>query len=83
MDLISVMEDSDELLLENRDWDPLYLSSIFDSDFCDHSNLWINDMGDQELVGVVEHLETYCPEVEDISLGDSELCSAVEHIENE
>ena len=83
MDLISVMEDSDELLLENRDWDPLYLSSIFDSDFCDHSDLWINDMGDQELVGVVEHLERYCPEVEDISLDESELCSAVEHIENE
>ena len=75
------MEDSDKLLLSNRDWDPTYLRSIFDCDFFECSDLWISDMEDSELLNVAEHLEKYFPEVENISLDDNELCSAVEQIE--
>ena len=39
-------------------------------------------MEDSELLEVVNHVESYSPIVEDISLDDSELCSAVEAIES-
>ena len=77
------MDICDSLLLRNRDWDPAYLASIFDTEFSDCLDLWSSDMEDNELLEVVKHVETYCPIVEDISLDDSELCSAVEEIESQ
>ena len=77
------MDVMDSALLRNRDWDPSYLSTIFDVDFNDNLDLWQSEMDDSELVSVVSHLEKYCPIVEDISIDDNELCSVVESIENE
>ena len=77
------MELCDSHLWVNRDWDPVYLSSIFDADFNDYSDLWDNNISDLELITSVERMETYCPIVEDISMEDSELCLAVEQIETE
>ena len=67
----------------NIDWDPVYLASIFDVDFHDTSNLWDNNMTDQDIMDTVNHMEKYCPVVEDISIEDEVLCSAVEQIESE
>ena len=78
-----VMELADSILVHNRDWDPSYLSSIFEGDFFDFSDLWINDMDDKELMDSVNEVERYCPIVEDISLDDDQLYSAVETIEAE
>ena len=58
---MSVMEISDELLLRNIDWDPSYLSSIFDTDFSDCSELWVDNMDDSQLLQVVEKTERYSP----------------------
>ena len=77
------MEVSDRSLVENRDWDPCYLKDIFDVDFNDSSELWINDIDDMELVKVANDVERYSPIVEDISMDDNELCKAVETIEEE
>ena len=66
--------------LVNRDWDPVYLSSIFDIDFEDYSDLWDNSMDEFQMV---EALDRYCPVVEDISIEDNVLYSAVEQIESE
>ena len=78
-----VMEISDDLLMRNIDLDPSYLSSIFDIEFSDCSELWVNEMDDSQLLQVVEQTEKYCPVVEDISLDDNVLYSAVEQIETE
>ena len=75
------MDISDTILWQNQDWDPCYLSSIFDVDFNDFSDLWTNNMSDLELVEAVKDVESYSPIVEDISLDNTELCSAVEKIE--
>ena len=75
------MEISDSFLACNRDWDPMYLSTIFDMDFYDFNELWGNSVNDSELVDAVRNVETYRPIVEDISMDDSELCVAVESIE--
>ena len=78
------MDLSDDYFIENRDWDPMYLSSIFDSDFNDFGEMWsTSNISDSELVDVADKVERYCPITEDISLDDSELCSAVEKIEQE
>ena len=79
------MDANDSNFIENRDWDPLYLSSIFDSDFCEISDLWVDsmDVTDQDLVKHVENVERYSPIVEDISLDDDILCTAVEKIEEQ
>ena len=77
------MELSDSNLLVNRDWDLLYLSSIFDAEFYDFTEMWCSDITDSDLVTEVNKLETYCPVVEDISMDDTELCTAVEKIEEE
>ena len=67
----------------NRDWDPVYLTSIFDTDFHDCSELWDSSMDDLKLMEVVHDVERYSPLVEDISIEDDVLCSAVEEIETE
>ena len=77
------MEVSDRHLLDNRNWDLCYLKDIFDIDFNDSSELWINDIDDMELVQVANDVERYSPIVEDISMDDTELCKAVEKIEEE
>ena len=77
------METADRLLCANRDWDPSYLVSIFDSDFYDFSELWKSNINDMDLINIVDNGERYSPIVEDISMEDSELCSAVEKIEDE
>ena len=80
------MEVSDAYFVENRDWDPSYLSMLFSEDFNDFSELWNSNVSDMELVSQVDNVdkvEPYCPIVEDISLEDEVLCSAVERIEEE
>ena len=77
------MDVPDCALVCNQDWDPAYLSSIFDSEF-DNSNDFLSDsISDMDLVEHVEEMERYCPVVEDISLDDVTLCEAVEQIEQE
>ena len=77
----SVMELSDAHFTCNRDWDPSYLKSIFDTDFYEYSDLWSNSMDDSEILDVATFGEPYQPIV--ISMDDNELCSAVEKIESE
>ena len=77
------MDISDGYLLENRDWDPLYLSKLFDKEFNNFDDLWISDISDNDLKMEAERVEKYVPIVEDISVDDDELCSAVEKIENQ
>ena len=79
------MEVLEEDLVNNCDWDPLYLWNIFESDFNDCSELWGNSMevNDTELVKNVEKMECYVPIVEDISLEDEVLSEAVQKIEDE
>ena len=77
------MEVSDALFIENRDWDPSYLSMLFSDDFNDCGELWKSNVTDMELVNEVTKVETYSPIVEDISLEDDVLCQAVERIEEE
>ena len=73
------MEISDCDILENLDWDPVYLSQLFSEDFFDMSSLW----NDENFVpdGDLIKCDSYKPIVEDISMDDQELRSAVELIE--
>ena len=75
------MELCDDLLFRNKDWDPSYLTSIFDQDFYEYSDLWDSNMSDKELLQEVTKIDVYSPIVEDISMDDLELCTAVENIE--
>ena len=75
------MELSDRLLTVNRDWDPSYLRSLFDTDFYEFNQLWTCEIEDSDLVKAANDVEMYSPIVEDISMDDSELCTAVEKIE--
>ena len=79
------MDVSDYYLLQNRDWDPSYLSQLFSELFYyDFTDLWnTGNMNDMDLVSAVEKVEKYSPIVEDISLDDEVLCAAVEQIEDE
>ena len=77
------MELRDDVLMQNRDWDPSYLSMLFSEDFNDFSDLWQTSVGDRELISHVENVEKYVPIVEDISIEDNVLCEAVECIEQE
>ena len=77
------MDVTDQFLSMHRDWDPLYLQSIFNVDFYDFTELWSGNIKDVELVKAVDDVEKYCPIVEDISMDDIELCNAVEQIEEE
>ena len=77
------MDISDKLLWLNRDWDPVYLASVFQPVFFEFKELWNENISEMELVEAAKNVEKYCPLVEDISMEDSELCSAVESIENE
>ena len=60
------MEECADLLV-NRDWDPVYLASIFDIEFEDFSELWDNSMDEYQLLQAVDR---YAPVVEDISMED-------------
>ena len=78
----------DEDFHSNLDWDPCYLSIIFDVELDDMSDLWDFDQSlkDSELVEVMDGYEKsdkYVPLVEDISLDDEFLRDAVETIEHE
>ena len=75
------MEISDELLLDNRDWDPSYLSEVLSVDFFEFEDLWDSNVNNCDLVSEVNKMEMYQPVVEDISLDDDTLCEAVELIE--
>ena len=70
-------------ILLNLDWDPCYLSSIFDEDFYDMSSLWDKQVTDSEMMEINLDRQVYCPIVEDISLEDEVLRDAVERIESE
>ena len=72
------MDSGDIHLWVNRDWDPLYLSLIFDVDFNDFSELWESNITDCDIVTALDSMESYCPIVEDITMDDYELCSAVD-----
>ena len=78
------MEVSDRLMCANCDWDPSYLRQLFEEDFYEFSDLWVNsNVNDMELVQEADRMDKYIPIVEDISLDDETLCSAVEKIEHE
>ena len=77
------MEVTDASLVCNQDWDPSYLSTIFDVDFYDSGNISDTSISDMELVRHVECVERYCPTVEDISLDDDMLRQALDQIERE
>ena len=77
------MEVSDEFLLENRDWDPVYLSTLVEPDFHDFTDHWKSSIKDNELVNEMERVERYNPITEDISLDDYVLCDALDKIEHE
>ena len=81
--VIFEMEVSDELLLENRDWDPSYLSEILSVDFFEFEDLWDSNVNNCDLVSEINKVEMYQPIVEDISLDDETLCEAVESIKKE
>ena len=68
----------------NLDWDPVYLSRIFESEFEDYSNLWDDEhsVSGREMMEVAEG-GNYCPIVEDISIDDDTLCSSIEEIETQ
>ena len=55
------MEISDDILLNNRDWDPSYLCDIVEVDFNDMSELWGADVVDMDLVRECDQIERYCP----------------------
>ena len=69
--------------MANRDWDPCYLRYIFSQDFYEFGDLWLNGVGDQDMIKAAENIEPYSPIVEDISMDDDSLCKAVEQIERE
>ena len=81
------MDVSDDLLLNNRDWDPSYLQLMFCDDFNDVTDLWKSNICDEDLitesVRVESQRDPYCPVTEDISLDDTTLCQAVKKIEEE
>ena len=77
------MEVSDEMLVSNLDWDPVYLRLLFEEDFDDFTELWQSNVSDMDLVSQASDMEKYCPVVEDISMEDEVLYSAVERIEKE
>ena len=69
-------------LIQNLDWDPVYLHGIFDQDFNDMSELWSGGDSVSDSV-VLNAMDRYYPIVEDITIDDDTLCEAVELIENE
>ena len=83
------MEDID--ILDNLDWDPYYLASIFNHDFFDMTELWNGSscLSDTDLVNALDSTgnmlkrDVYAPIVEDVSLDDNDLRVAVENIEHE
>ena len=77
------MELPDSCFWLNHDWDPSYLSDIFNQDFYCFHKLWNSNISDCELVKEVQNMEKYVPIVEDISIDNNTLCSAVEQIEEE
>ena len=77
------MDVPDCALVCNHDWDPSYLSTIFDSELEDLNDIFSDSISDMDLVEHVEQIECYCPVVEDILLDDVTLCQAVEQIEQE
>ena len=66
------MELSERVFTANRDPDPCFLKYIFSQDFYDFCDLWINSIGEQDIIKAVEGLEPYSPIVEDISMDDEE-----------
>ena len=76
-----VMEDYE--LISNLDWDPGYLSMLFESDFNDMSDLWNDSLGvsDSEILHAMD--TRYCPIIEDISIDYECLYNAVEVIESQ
>ena len=78
---LCVSNSMDVDLSTNLDWDPSYLSSIFDEEFNDMSDLWsCENISDGDLVSAVDR---YCPIVEDITIEDNVLYDAVQQIEHE
>ena len=74
------MEDSD--LMSNLDWDPSYLSTIFDVDFNDMSDLWSSSsVSDND---ILHGMDLKCsPILDEFSLDDEFLYNAVEAIEHQ
>lgn len=72
-------------LISNLDWDPAYLSSIFDVDFNDMNDLWQSDSGvdDTVLASVMDKFDFYGALVQDSKQDDEYLRDAVEKIEHE
>ena len=53
------MENSDDIFSINRDWDPSYLSEIFNESFDDCSTLWLNGIDDSVLNEEMDKYECY------------------------
>ena len=64
--------DSDQYLIENPDWNPEYLRTLFSHDFYDMNDHWngTNFISDTDMCQVNEK---YCPIVQDISMDDDDL----------
>ena len=77
------MEVTETSLICNKDGDPVYLQTIFDTDFYEFTDLWTTSVPDMELIRHVENVEKYCTIVENISLNDNTLCEAVDQIGKE
>ena len=83
-DFVAIKMDlSDRVFTAKRDWDPCYLRYIFSQDFYEFRNLWLNGVGDEDMIKATENTEPYSPIVEDISMDDDSLCQAVKQIERE
>ena len=75
--------DSDDLF-STLDWDPVYLSSIFDQEFNDFTDLWNSCIvSDSKLLEMTSDSGSYCPVVEDISIEHEVLVTELNQIEFE
>ena len=72
-------------LFSNLDWDPAYLSSIFDVDFNDMNDLWQSDSGVDDIVlaSIMDKFDFHGALVQDSKQDDEYLHDAVEKIEHE
>ena len=77
------MDISDEVFICNRDWDPVYLSGIFDEEFFDFSDMWRSSVSDGELVSASQKVKKQISlsSMDDESSDDIYLRNVVEQLE--
>ena len=57
------MDVLDNDFLNCLDWEPSYLAKLFSEDFNSVDDLWREGLDDKYILGEVEKMEKYCPEV--------------------